>query len=77
MRYQNPSAAVFQMKFATTPEQIAKVESPPQHTLTPTPGPEGKNRFVRADATSPGPLEPAEPTPSWLSFAKTPTTRKH
>ena len=44
------AAAGFQMKFATTPEQIAKAESLPQRTLTPTPGPDGKNRFVYADA---------------------------
>jgi hypothetical protein len=44
------AAAGFRMKFATTPEQIAKVESLPQRKLTPTPGPDGKNRFVYADA---------------------------
>jgi hypothetical protein len=45
------AAAGFQMKFATTPEQIAKASSLPQRSLTPTPGPDGKNRFVWADAT--------------------------
>jgi hypothetical protein len=45
------AAAGFQMKFATTPEQIAKANSLPQRSLTPTPGPDGKNRFVWADAT--------------------------
>jgi hypothetical protein len=44
------AAAGFQMKFAKTPEQIAKVEALPQRTLTPTPGPDGENRFVYADA---------------------------
>lgn len=44
------AAAGFQMKFAKTPEQIAKAESLPQRTLTPTPGPDGQNRFVWADA---------------------------
>lgn len=38
------------MKFATTPEQIAKVEALPQRKLTPGPGPHGTNRFVYADA---------------------------
>jgi hypothetical protein len=45
------AAAGFQMKFATTPEQMAKVEALPQRKLTRTPGPDGKNRFVYADAT--------------------------
>jgi len=45
------AAAGFQMKFARTPEQIAKANELPQRTLTPTPGPDGKNRFVWADAT--------------------------
>jgi hypothetical protein len=45
------AAAGFQMKFARTPEQIAKANALPQRTLTPTPGPDGKNRFVWADAT--------------------------
>jgi hypothetical protein len=45
------AAAGFQMKLATTPEQIAKAEALPQHKLTPTPGPNGENRFVYADAT--------------------------
>jgi len=44
------AAAGFQMKFAKTPAQIAKVEALPQRTLTPTPGPDGANRFVYADA---------------------------
>jgi hypothetical protein len=44
------AAAGFQMKFAKTPQQIAKVESLPQRKLTPSPGPDGKNRFVYADA---------------------------
>ena len=45
------AAAGFQMKFATTPEQLAKAQALPQHKLTPTPGPNGENRFVYADAT--------------------------
>ncbi len=45
------AAAGFQMKFAKTPEQIAKARALPQRTLTPTPGPDGNNRFVWADAT--------------------------
>jgi hypothetical protein len=44
------AAAGFQMKIARTPEQQAKVASLPQRRLTPTTGPEGKNRFVYADA---------------------------
>lgn len=44
------AAAGFHMKFATTPAQITQTEALPQRTLTPTPGPEGKNRFVYADA---------------------------
>jgi hypothetical protein len=44
------AAAGFQMKFARTPEQMARLEALPQRTLTPTPGPDGKNRFVYADA---------------------------
>lgn len=44
------AAAGFQMKFAKTPDQIAKAEALPQLTLTPVPGPDGKNRFVYADA---------------------------
>jgi len=44
------AAAGFQMKFAKTPAQIAKAEALPQRTLTPTPGPDGANRFVYADA---------------------------
>jgi hypothetical protein len=44
------AAAGFQMKFAKTPQQIAKVESFPQRTLTPTAGPDGKNVFLYADA---------------------------
>ena len=44
------AAANFQMKFAKTPEQIAKAEALPQRKLTPVPGPDGKNRFVYADA---------------------------
>jgi outer membrane murein-binding lipoprotein Lpp len=45
------AAAGFQMKFARTPEQIAKANELPQRSLTPTPGPDGTNRFVWADAT--------------------------
>jgi outer membrane murein-binding lipoprotein Lpp len=45
------AAAGFQMKFAKTTEQIAKVESLPQRKLTRTSGPDGKTRFVWADAT--------------------------
>ena len=44
------AAAGFQMKFARTPEQTAKLQSLPQRKLTPVPGPDGKNRFVYADA---------------------------
>jgi hypothetical protein len=44
------AAAGFQMKFATTPEQIAKVNTLPQRKLTRTPGPDGQNRFVYADS---------------------------
>ena len=44
------AAAGFQMKFARTPEQIAKANELPQMKLTPTPGPDGNNRFVYADA---------------------------
>ena len=44
------AAAGFQMKFAKTPEQIAKVTALPQRKLTPTPGPNGGNHFVWADA---------------------------
>lgn len=44
------AAAGFQMKYASTPEQMAKTASLPQHTLTPSPGPDGQNRFVWADA---------------------------
>lgn len=45
------AAAGFQMKFATTPEQMAKVQSLPQRKLTPTTSPQGEPRFVYADAT--------------------------
>jgi len=45
------AAAGFQMKFATTPAQMAKTASLPQHKLTPAPGPDGKTRFIWADAT--------------------------
>jgi len=45
------AAAGFQMKFARTSEQIAKAEALPQRKLTPSPGPDGRNRFVWADAT--------------------------
>ena len=45
------AAAGFQMKFAKTPEQLAKVGSLPQRKLTPTVGPDGENLFVWADAT--------------------------
>jgi hypothetical protein len=44
------AAAGFQMKFAKTPAQIAKAEAFPQRRLTPTPGPDGSNFFVYADA---------------------------
>ena len=44
------AAAGFQMKFAKTPEQIAKVGSLPQRKLTRTTGPDGQNLFVWADA---------------------------
>jgi hypothetical protein len=43
------AAAGFQMKFAKTPEQIAKANAFPQRSLTPTPGPNGENLFVYAD----------------------------
>jgi outer membrane murein-binding lipoprotein Lpp len=45
------AAAGFQMKLAKTPEQIAKTGSLPQRKLTRTSGPDGKPRFVWADAT--------------------------
>jgi hypothetical protein len=45
------AAAGFQMKYAKTPEQLAKVGSLPQGRLTPTAGPDDQNRFVWADAT--------------------------
>ena len=45
------AAAGFQMKFASTPEQMAKVQSLPQRKLTHTTGPQGEPRFVYADAT--------------------------
>ena len=45
------AAAGFQMKFAKTTEQIAKVSSLPQRKLTRTSGPDGQMRFVWADAT--------------------------
>ena len=44
------AAAGFRMKFAKTPEQTSKLESLPQRTLTPAPGPDGSNRFLYADA---------------------------
>jgi hypothetical protein len=44
------AAANFQMMFATTPALMAKAEALPQRKLTPVPGPDGKNRFVYADA---------------------------
>jgi len=45
------AAAGFQMKFATTPEQMEKAAALPQHKLTPAPGPDGNTRFIWADAT--------------------------
>lgn len=45
------AAAGFQMKFAKTSDQIAKVNSLPQRTLTRTSGADGKPRFVWADAS--------------------------
>ncbi len=45
------AAAGFQMQFAKTPEQMAKVEALPQRKLTRTTGPDGALRFVWADAT--------------------------
>ena len=45
------AAAGFRMKFAKTTEQIAKAGSLPQRQLTRTSGPDGKPRFVWADAT--------------------------
>ncbi|MCG6862119.1 MAG: hypothetical protein LJE70_12690 [Chromatiaceae bacterium] len=45
------AAAGFQMKFAKTPEQVAKVGSLPQRKLTHTAGPDGQNLFLWADAT--------------------------
>ena len=45
------AAAGFQMKFAKTSEQMAKTGSLPQRKLTRTSGPDGKPRFVWADAT--------------------------
>jgi hypothetical protein len=44
------AAAGFQMKFAKTPQQIAKTEALPQRKLTPTAGPDSTNLFVYADA---------------------------
>jgi hypothetical protein len=44
------AAAGFQMKFARTPEQIEKANALAQRKLTPTPGPDGQNLFVYADA---------------------------
>ena len=44
------AAAGFQMKYAKTPEQLAKVGSLPQRRLTPTTGPDGQTLFVWADA---------------------------
>jgi len=45
------AAAGFQIKFARTPDQIAHANTLPQRKLTPTPGPDGENRFVYADAS--------------------------
>lgn len=44
------AAAGFQLKIASTPEQLAHIESLPQRKLTPTTGPDGENRFIYADA---------------------------
>jgi hypothetical protein len=44
------AAAGFQMKYARSSEQLAKVRSLPQRRLTPTTGPDGQNLFVWADA---------------------------
>jgi len=44
------AAAGFQMRYARTSEQIAKVGSLPQRRLTPTTGPDGRNLVVWADA---------------------------
>ena len=46
----NFAAAGFQMKIASTPEQLAHIKSLPQRQLTPAPGPDGNNRFIYADA---------------------------
>jgi hypothetical protein len=45
------AAAGFQMQFAKTPDQMAKVTALPQRKLTRTAGPDGALRFVWADAT--------------------------
>ncbi|WP_373510431.1 hypothetical protein [Thiocapsa sp.] len=45
------AAAGFQMQFAKTPAQMAKVTALPQRKLTRTTGPDGTLRFVWADAT--------------------------
>jgi len=45
------AASGFQMKFAKTPAQIAKVAALPQRQLARVAGPDGAPRFVWADAT--------------------------
>lgn len=45
------AASGFQMKFAKTPAQMAKVGSLGQRKITRVTGPDGKPRFVWADAT--------------------------
>jgi hypothetical protein len=45
------AAAGFQMQFAKTPDQLAKITALPQRTLTRTRGPGGETRLVYADAT--------------------------
>jgi hypothetical protein len=45
------AAAGFQMQFAKTPDQLAKITALPQRTLTRTHGPGGETRLVYADAT--------------------------
>ncbi len=45
------SAAGFQMQFAKTPVQMAKVTALPPHKLTRTTGPDGALRFAWAGAT--------------------------
>lgn len=46
----NLAAAGFQMKYATTSEQLAHVASLPQRRFAPTTGKNGANFFVWADA---------------------------